>query len=124
MGKKERVNKAVYNALENIREQPKEMLCEIYWVLNGWGWHEKLGKKPDGYDKLPPCNHCFMDKFLKRETKHDYIEPIMAWIAFLVPLKARYRYANLIKENDMTDQEFEDWYDSVKDDLKCFEPRI
>lgn len=105
-------------AIENIEGQPKDVLCEIYWVLNGFGWHEKLGEPPQGYENLNHYNYRLIDKLLRKETRRDYIHPIMKYIAQLVPMRTRYRFLH----SEMTAQVFEDWYDSVRDELKKCEP--
>lgn len=56
-------------AIENIEGQPTDVLCEIYWVLNGFGWHEKLGETPQGYENLNHYNCCLIDKLLRKETR-------------------------------------------------------
>ena len=57
---------------------------------------------------------------MKKETRRDYTHPIMEYIAQLVPIKTRYRFLR----SEMTTQEFEDWYDNVRDELRKYVVRF
>ena len=75
---------------------------EIRSELNGWGWDERLGPKPDGYDELG------------QEEKYDLLKPFMAELSILTSEYEWLRYCDCEKEEGqfrMTPEEFDRFFD-------------
>lgn len=91
---------------EKLKSFTTGELCEIDNTLNGWGWDDRLGEKPEGWDNLPRFDE--RDKVI---TKDTYVSPILRSIEVIVTKKALFRW-HYINNLGKTNQEFEDWWDS------------
>jgi hypothetical protein len=86
----------------------KEELLEIDYTLNTWGWDDRLGEKPDGWDEMPR----WKDKKYKLPTKSKIIRKIMNYISTKVSYKAMVEY-NCINHCNMTQDEFDAWWKDI-----------
>lgn len=93
----------------DITKFSQEELCEAYDVLNGWGWYEKFGEKPTGFDEMPNYRRTFIEKVFRVPSKEDYIGPLCKAIENVVPQKELLRYHH-IHNLGSTIEEFETWW--------------
>lgn len=101
---------------EELKQYSQLELCEIYDVLQSWEWDERIGEKPQGFDELPNYNYKLRHKLLKRKTKEDYINPVIAAIEKTVPRKELFRYHHL-HNLKRYNEEFEDWWSKERGNL-------
>lgn len=93
-----------------------EELCEIYENLNSWKWDDRIGRKPEGWDKFPKYNYHWYHKLIRRRTKMYYIEQPMEQIENVVPKKEILRYHNVHVLGE-TNEDFEKWWKEIS---KCY----
>lgn len=83
-----------------IHDMPYQTKLEVYDRLNCREWPAVLGKPPEGFETM------------NVEQKLAEVEPIMQQIEMEIGKKAVLRYHQ--KHNlGRTDQQFEDWWDSL-----------
>lgn len=88
-----------------------DVLAEIYNILNSFGWDDRLGDKPRGYDELPDSK-----MKIKKGTKREYISPINYEIDRRIGRKEWLRWHH--KNNlNRTDDEFEAWWKTYETDV-------
>lgn len=90
-----------------LNEYSTDELCEIYNNLNSWRWDERVGEKPDNFDKLPKYNVHWWHKLFKRKTKSDYLVPVIHFLYYILPRKDYLYWKNVKKRKTMTDEQFE-----------------
>jgi len=93
----------------DISKFSQEELCEAYDIMNSWGWYDKFGEKPEGFDNMPNYRRTLMEKVFHVPTKEDYISSFCMAIVEAVPEKELLRYHH-IHNLGRTDEEFEKWW--------------
>lgn len=101
------VRKTVRIAIKKINSLSNEELCEVYNVLNHWGWDDRIGEKPDGWERL----HYWKVGLWPERTRHSYLEPICKRISEIVSEKELLRYHH-IHNLHRTNEEFEMWWEN------------
>ena len=91
--------KRIFAICEEVYEMPHNILPRIGHLLNYWEWADELPGKPDGWDEM------------SMDDKYVWAKPIGQAIKTEVGWKAILRYAHKT-EDGVTDQEFDDWWDS------------
>ena len=96
---KDEKQKAIFTLCEELSDIPYRTLAGIANSLNVWEWPPELPGKPEGWEEFS-C-----------DEKLEFIDPIYKRIKMIIGTKAIARYHATV-ERDMTDREFEDWWDS------------
>lgn len=82
------------------KDLTQDDLAEICCKLNDWEWDERLGEKPEGFDRMPA------------EGKHPIVFPLLLQIRRLVPpyklTRARLPFRL------MSEAEYDEWYSTHK----------
>jgi len=86
----------------NVHDLPYETKLEVQYTINRWEWHEALGPKPEGWERM------------SHKEKSKIIRPIRHSILMDVGEKATLRYLHK-RQFGATDQQFNDWWDSRRE---------
>ena len=87
-----------------------EELCSIYLTLNFWRWDERLGPKPDKWDRLPDFRRGLFKNV--RPDKSKIISPYMDSIREKIGEKEILRYYHMYCKSGRkwTNEQFEEWW--------------
>lgn len=78
------------------KDLTQDDLIEIYCKLNAWEWDERIGEKPEGFERMT------------LHEKHPIVFPLMLQLSKLVP---SYNLTRSIESfRYMSDDEFDAWY--------------
>lgn len=103
------VRRTVRLAINRIGGLTKDELCEIYDKLNRWGWDERIGEKPEGWDEM----HYWKIGLWPERTRDNYLRPICERITEIVSEKELLRYHH-IHNLHRTNEEFEMWWENSR----------
>lgn len=95
----EEFTKWALDMMTYIDTLPRPNLIRICAALNSYEWLDEFQGKPDGWEEMTP------------DQQHLWIADIFRYIHMKVGDKALLRYRHKT-EYGVTDQEFEDWWDS------------
>lgn len=87
-----------------------EELCSIYSNLNCWRWDERLGPKPEKWDRLPDFRSGLFGNLFP--DKYKILHPYLRYIKKKVGEKELLRYHNTrsLRGHHWTNEQFEEWY--------------
>ncbi len=105
MEKKEKLptEQELLEIIDKVERLPFAQRVKITHHLNSYKWIDELPGKPEGFEKM------------SIDEKAAWVSPICQYMSKLIGDKALLRYFH-ITELGRTDQEFEDWWDSMRHD--------